>query len=114
MSFVPLAECAKRIAQEPDLLLAEDALQEFLSAHPEAAEQVLYQEDGFWGMEWLDVEHLRVEYRIWKERQIAIKQSEIREKQSEAGRQTKNLKRGKTKAASASGKKSSKPRRKNA
>ena len=82
MSFVPLPEAAKRIAEEPDVLVAEEKLCELLSEHPEA-EEVLYQLDGFWGMDWPAVEHLRVQYRLWKEWQAAVKQSEIREKQSE-------------------------------
>ena len=67
---------------------------------------MLYDHKGFWVMQKADCDHLREQFRVWKAMQIE-------EKQSEAGKQTKNLKRGKTKAGTASGQKSPTARKKN-
>lgn len=112
--FVPLAEVARDITGERNYEHAQEELDEFLSEvfsdFHEFADAMLYDHKGFWVMQKADCDHLREQFRVWKAMRIE-------EKQSEVGKQTKNLNRGKTKAPTASsekpGKKSPSIRKKN-
>ena len=102
--YLPLPEAAKSISGERSYRRAMEALEVFPD-FKERVEEAAYEHLGFPVLQTVDCDHLREEFRI-------LKAMLTEEKQSEAGKQSQNLKRGKTKAPTASGKKSSVPRRK--
>jgi hypothetical protein len=103
VSFIHLEAAAKYVTEEEESYArAMEELMGFFSAFPSAMEMVYEEHPGFLGMDSLDAELLRTKFRIWKESQLS-------EKRSVAGRQPKHVKK---KAQTASGKKSSPPRKK--
>ena len=90
MSFLLLTQAAQYVTEEEDPHKARRNLAKFYEAHPESVEETLTEFRGFYGIFAANCELLRAVYRDWRELQG-------RDKQSEAGKRSKNLKRGRDK-----------------
>ena len=90
MSFRVWTHAAQYITEEEDPRKARVNLEKFYAEHPETIEETLTTWRGVDGIYAADCELLRAAYRDWRERTG-------RDRQSEAAKNTKNLKRGRDK-----------------